>query len=394
MQTYRDNPSGVRCDREIRRWTIEVELTAAIKARARVVGFDLVGICPAVSPHGITHLREWLKAGHAGAMSYLPDRAEAYEHPSSVLNGVRSVIMLAVQYRTEEPRRAADGQGRVSRYAWGLDYHDVLWAKMRQLADFIRQAEPSAKVRGVVDTAPLLEREFAMLAGLGWIGKNTMLLNKKLGSWFFLAAVLTDLQLEYDVPFRADHCRTCRACLDACPTDAFVAPYVLNARRCISYLTIELKEAIPIELRSNMGDWVFGCDICQEVCPWNRRAPLSEFSEFQPLPGMNSIGLGELFTLDDESFRQLLRGSPLQRPKRAGLLRNAAIVLGNQPTNENVKALELGVRDISPIVRGAAAWSLGKHDPSRAAPILQTQLQVETDHHVRDEILATLRFNS
>ncbi len=169
------------------------------------------------------------------------------------------------------PPRAAPGIGRVSRYAWGTDYHESLRERLNQLADFLTSRVPTAKVRGVVDTAPLLEGEFAQLAGLGWIGKNTLLLNKQAGSWFFLAALLTDVELAYDEPHAAEHCGTCRACLDACPTDAFVEPYVLDSRKCISYLTIELKSAIPVELRSGLGDWLFGCDICQDVCPWNHR---------------------------------------------------------------------------------------------------------------------------
>ena len=307
-----------------------VEITADLKAEARRLGFDLCGVCPAVSPPGADRFAEWLAAGYAGQMHYLPDRAEAATDPQRVLDGARSIVMLAMNYRTADPQPPQPGQGRVSRYAWGGDYHDLIRSRLTALADWLRQRVPAAKVRGVVDTAPLLEREFAQLAGLGWIGKNTLLLNKQLGSWFFLAALLTDIDLEYDAPHETDHCGTCRACLDACPTGAFVDAYVLDARQCISYLTIELREAIPESLRAGMGDWLFGCDICQDVCPWNHRAPISEEADFQPADGMNPIDLAELFDLDEAAFRARFRHSPLWRAKRRGLLRNAAIVLGNQ----------------------------------------------------------------
>ncbi len=223
-------------------------ISQAIKVWAKRLGFDLCGICPAVAPPGVDRFQAWLEAGYAGEMHYLPDRAEAASDPRYVLDGARSIVMLAMNYRTVEPGSAEPGQGRVSRYAWGGDYHDLIRERLTKLADSLRTLVPAAKVRGVVDTAPLLEREFAQLAGLGWIGKNTLLLNKQMGSWFFLAALLTDLELESDSPHETDHCGTCRACLDACPTQAFVDAYVLDARRCISYLTIELRQPIPLEL--------------------------------------------------------------------------------------------------------------------------------------------------
>jgi epoxyqueuosine reductase len=242
------------------------ELSKQVKLRAGELGFSLRGICPAVAPPGALRFDQWLAAGHAGQMHYLADRREAYHHPASVL------VMLGMNYRTAEPAMSQPGEGRVSRYAWGdADYHDVVRERLDTLAEFFRERAPAARVRGVVDTAPLLEREFAQLAGLGWIGKNTLLLNREHGSWFFLAALLTDVALAYDAAHEADHCGTCRACLDACPTHAFPQPYVLDATRCISYLTIELRNAVPPALRAGMGDWLFGCDVCQEVCPWNSR---------------------------------------------------------------------------------------------------------------------------
>ncbi len=202
--------------------------------------------------------------------------------------------MLAMNYRTAAAQPATPGEGRISRYAWGaVDYHDLIHDRLRRLAGFLRQLQPDCQARGVVDTAPLLEREFAQLAGLGWIGKNTLVLNRQMGSWFFLAALLTDATLEYDSPHETDHCGTCRACLDACPTDAFPQPYVLDATRCLSYLTIELRDAIPLEHRESFGDWLFGCDICQEVCPWNHRAPQSTEAGFAPRRGPQSDRTGQ-----------------------------------------------------------------------------------------------------
>ncbi|HET6882745.1 MAG TPA: tRNA epoxyqueuosine(34) reductase QueG [Pirellulales bacterium] len=334
------------------------ELTNALKHRAKELGFALTGICPAVTPSGMHRFHEWLDAGFAGEMSYLSERRAAYEHPRSVLDGVRSLMLLGLPYRTAEPAAVVPGQGRVSRYAWGDDYHDLIHDRLKRLAALVVELAPQAKVRGVVDTAPLLEREFAQLAGLGWIGKNTLLLNKHFGSWFFLAALLTDHELDYDAPHEADHCGTCRACLDACPTAAFVAPYVLDSRRCISYLTIELRGPVPEELRPGVGDWLFGCDACQDVCPWNHRSPLAPEPAFQPAADANPMELAGLFALDDEAFRRRFRHTPLWRSKRRGLLRNAAIVLGNQRLPAAVPALKRGLTDSEPLVRDACRWAL------------------------------------
>lgn len=365
------------------------ELTTSLKGQAAELGFSLVGVCPAVSPQGAARLREWIAAGYAGEMHYLANRAAAYEHPNSVLDGVRSLLLLGLPYRTAEPASCGPGQGRVSRYAWGpADYHDVIHDKLHRLADYLRSVSPGAQVRGVVDTAPLLEREFAQLAGLGWVGKHTLLINRERGSWFFLAALLTDLTLEYDAPFAADHCGTCTACLDACPTDAFPSPYVLDATRCISYLTIELRDSIPQELREGLGEWLFGCDVCQDVCPWNRKAPPTTEAAFQPQPEQNPVDLLALFTLDDAGFRARFRHTPLWRSKRRGILRNAAIVLGNQQDEIALPALIGGLSDSESLVRGACAWALGRIGGELAREALATRLAIETDPEVRNEIQA------
>jgi epoxyqueuosine reductase len=361
-----------------------------LKVQARRLGFDLCGVCPAVAPPGIDRFHTWLDAGYAGQMHYLPDRAAAYAHPSHVLDGVRSIVMLAMNYRTAEPISPQPGQGKLSRYAWGSDYHNRIRSQLESLADWLRAKSPQAKVRGVVDTAPLLERDFAQLAGLGWIGKNTLLINKQIGSWFFLAALLTDVELEPDAPYETDHCGTCRACLDACPTGAFVDEYVLDARRCISYLTIELRESIPKDLRNGVGDWLFGCDVCQEVCPWNHRAPLSTEPTFQPASEMNPIDLAALFDIDETAFRARFRHTPLWRAKRRGVLRNAAIVLGNHPVESALPALLHGLNDNEPLVRAACAWALGQFNIADAIDALQRQLAKELEHIVQVEIAAAL----
>jgi epoxyqueuosine reductase len=362
------------------------QLTAALKEEARRLGFQLAGVAPAMPAPGIERFRLWLTDGFAGGMHYLAGRAPAYEHPRHVLEGVRSILMLGTAYRTAEPTEPAPGEGRVSRYAWGSDYHDLIHWRLKRLEELHQQLAPAAAVRGVVDTAPLLEREFAQLAGLGWVGKNTLLLNRHYGSWFFLAALLSSEPLVPDGPMDREFCGECRRCLDACPTGALVEPYRLDARRCISYLTIELRDHIPAEFRPAMGDRLFGCDACQEVCPWNRRAACSTEPALRPDERMNPIELAPLFELDDEAFRRRFRHSPLWRAKRRGVLRNAAIVLGNQADAEAVRALLRALNDDEPLVRAAAAWAMGRCGGPEARRALRERLAVEPDATARAEM--------
>ncbi|NOZ39073.1 MAG: tRNA epoxyqueuosine(34) reductase QueG [Planctomycetes bacterium] len=366
-------------------------LSTQLKQRATELGFQHCGICPAVTPTGAAKLDDWLAAGYAGQMHYIADRRAAYDHPRHVLDGVQSIVMLSMHYSSEEAAQPKPGQGQVSRYAWGTDdYHNLIRDRLHQLADFLRQLIPEADTRGVIDTAPLMEREFAQLAGLGWVGKNTLLLSKTAGSYFFLAALLTDQQLSYDDPHTTDHCGTCTACLDACPTDAFPQPYVLDATRCISYLTIELQNPIPVELRPGMGNWLFGCDICQDVCPWNNHAPPTAEAAFAPCEEMNPIELAALFDLDEPQFRVRFRHTPLWRSHRRGLLRNAAIVLGNQQEVSALPALNRGLQDEEPLVRGACAWALGELNDAQAQQALQLRKAIEANLHVKTEIAAAL----
>lgn len=380
------------------------ELTEAIKTEAHRIGFDLVGIAPAVSPQGLEHLTSWLREGFAGEMHYMTRRENAYEHPRHVLPNVRSIIMLAVNYNTyqrpvleeqlsthssndplpsangsssnppgaatNEPPSESSTDARVARYAMGYgDYHDILRNKLKQLADVLHRWRPECRTRGIVDTAPFLERDFAKLAGLGWFGKNTMLINKRAGSWLFLAALLTDLDLEQDAPHETSHCGTCTRCLEVCPTDAFVAPYVLDARKCISYLTIELRDQIPTELRDGMGDWVFGCDLCQDVCPWNRKAPATSDPSFQPRTELNPANALTILKISQPDFVQQFEKTPLGRPGWEGFRRNAAIALGNSNDPSLIPELSKFQNDPSELVREAVNWAIEKlqkqHPPTR-----------------------------
>jgi epoxyqueuosine reductase len=368
-----------------------------LKVEARRLGFDLVGIAPAVQSPGAEALRAWLADGHAGEMRYMNRQEDARAHPQSILAGVQSIVMVGMVYRQQAagnrqtPKASEDAiTGRISTYTWGADYHKVMWRRLDALLAWIKLQVPECKGRAVVDTAPLPERDFARLAGFGWFGKNTMLIHKRLGSFFFLGALLLDLPLPADAPFETAHCGTCTACLDACPTDAFVAPGQLDARKCISYLTIELRGPIPIDLRPQMGDWIFGCDICQDVCPWNRKAPKSTETGFRSGEDLQSPDLLELLRLSPEEFRKRFRGTAITRTKRRGLLRNAAIALGNQGDVRAVPALIEALNDEEPLVRGAAAWALGQIRGDMARDALITRQSVEIDPSVRQEIAAAV----
>lgn len=362
-----------------------VDLTQQIRKRAEELGFSRVGVCPATKVQGYPRFEQWLELGYDGEMGYLRARRDKYEHPSAVLPGVRSLVMLTMNYRTADSPPLAAGEGRVARYAWGTqDYHDLIHDRLHQLVAHVRSIDSSLRVRGVVDTAPLLERDLGQLAGLGWAGKNTLLIHPQAGSYFFLAALLVDQELDFDPPFVSDHCGTCRACLDACPTQAFPQPYVMDARKCISYLTIELRGPIPEAQREGIGDWLFGCDICQEVCPWNSKAPLATLEEFQPRDDLAGVDLRALFTLTDDDFRSRFCTTPLWRSKRQGILRNAAIVLGNQRATEAIDALCTGLEDPDAVVREACGWALARFQLEEAVIALENRIARETDAWVRD----------
>lgn len=348
-------------------------LTTALKAEALRLGFDAVGIAPAVSPPGYPSFLEWLKKGHAAGMGYMSRQAEARAHPESILPGVRSVVMGMMVYGEPEELPTDPRRGKVARYARGADYHRLMWDCMDALLDWLRREVPTAKGRAVCDTAPLLERDFARLASLGWIGKNAMLIHKRLGTFTFLGGLLVDLELAYDTPFEANHCGTCTRCLDACPTDAFVGPGELDAGRCISYWTIEHRGPIPDEWAAQLDGWAFGCDVCQDVCPWNRKAPAGR----EPALGSGKVGatldLIEWLEMDDATVKARLKGTALERTRRSGILRNIILLLGTAQSEEAVEAIKDKLDDADPSVRWAAAWGLGRIGSERALEALRSR---------------------
>jgi epoxyqueuosine reductase len=328
-------------------------LTQAVKARALEAGFDWVAVGPAGPAEHAGRFEAWLDAGYAGGMDYLARTRRERGDPEALLPGCRAVVAVALAYgpRDDDPSWAG-----VSRYARGADYHDLMRPRLAAIADYLGQAGgPGVLSRLAVDTSAVLERDLAARAGLGWIGKNTNLIAPGGGSYFFIGIVLTTAALVPDGPM-ADHCGSCTACLDACPTGAFVGPWVLDARRCLAYLTIEHRGDVPDELKPAMGDWLFGCDVCQEVCPWNRKAPPAReprLAPAAPLPALEA-----LLEMDEAAFRARFRGSAMSRAKRAGLSRNAALLLGNRGDRAADPALERALHDPDEGVRRAAAWAL------------------------------------
>ena len=367
------------------------DLSDRLKAEAVRLGFDDVGIAPAVEATGYPNFLRWLDAGHDAGMAYLRRQEPSRSHPDALLGGVRSIVMVSVVYGSKESAPGTETvrhtQGKVARYARGADYHRVLWEKLESLLGWLRTELPNAQGRAVADTAPLLERDYARLAGLGWIGKNTMLISRKLGSYTFLGALLTDVELAYDPPHQLNHCGSCTRCLDACPTDAFAGPYQLDARRCISYWTIEHRGLLAEADAERLDGWVFGCDVCQDVCPWNRKAPAGRLGEFAARSDWVEPDLIEWLDLERSSWQVKLEGTALARTKRVGLLRNAALVLGTRRRAEAVEPLAARLDDLGedPIVRAAAAWALGRIGGDVATAALDRHRD-DPDPVVRDSV--------
>jgi len=353
-----------------------------VKRAARDAEFDLCGIAPVRDFDELSYFPAWIEAGHAGEMKYLESRDDAGRLKRSSLRvaapWARSVIVCAVNYNTAHPystQTSDPERGWISRYAWGCDdYHDSVLKKLRAVEKQFTETLNACAANGnsseashrdesplrtwcYVDTGPIVERVYAKYAGVGWIGKNTCVLNQKLGSWLFLGVILTSLELTPDLP-APDRCGTCTRCLDACPTNAFLGPYQLDANKCISYLTIEKRGAIPEELREGMGRHAFGCDICQDVCPWNRKAPASTAPEFQPREGLVNPALEWLAQIQPEEFRQKFRGSPVRRAKLRGLRRNTIIAMGNSRNRKFVPTLEQLRRDEDPVIAESAEWAI------------------------------------
>ncbi len=364
------------------------KLTAQIKRKAGGMGFNPVGFAPAGPPEHLGFYLDWLARGYAGQMAYLGRNLERRSDPRQVLPGARTVLCVGMNYNQGAGTPRADGvpRGKVSRYARGDDYHDLMNDRLKRLLAWIQRLRPEVNGRVYVDTGPVLERDFAALAGLGWFGKHTNLINKRRGSWFFLGEILLTIPLVYDRPV-ADHCGSCTLCMDACPTEAIPQPYVLDSNRCISYLTIELKGAIPRPYREKIGDWVYGCDICQEVCPWNlKHARPTDEPTLKARDGMDGPDLSRLLAMDQPTFSRRFRGSPIKRAKRRGMLRNAAVALGNSGTAADIPALSAALTDHEPLVRGHAAWALGRIGGPDARRVLSVALGTETDADVIEEI--------
>ena len=338
------------------------ELTAAIKEKARQLGFYLAGVTTPELPSHFSTFENWLAQGHHGTMDYLATQRSRMRRadPHEILPECKSILVLATPYdppiHTKEDE--VEMRGQVASYAQGKDYHDVLPARMQALVQFIEaQVGGPVKNRWYTDTGPILERDLAQRAGIGWIGKNTCLIHPRHGSYFLLSEIFLDLELEADAPFVTDHCGTCTRCIQACPTDCILPDRTIDAPRCISYLTIELKDDIPVELRDKIGDWIFGCDICQMVCPWNRFADAGDpaFENETPLPSLT-----DELALTSEEFNQRFKGSPVKRAKRRGYLRNVAVALGNTGDMHALPVLQKALNDQEPLVREHAQWAVDK----------------------------------
>ncbi|SNS32282.1 tRNA epoxyqueuosine(34) reductase QueG [Pseudomonas segetis] len=343
------------------------QLAQSIKDWGRELGFQQVGISGLDLGEHETHLQRWLDAGYHGEMDYMAAHGSKRSHPEQLVPGTLRVISLRMDYLpgdTQMAKRLAQPEkAYVSRYALGRDYHKLIRKRLQHLAERIQEKIGPFGFRAFVDSAPVLEKAIAEKSGLGWIGKNTLVLNRKAGSYFFLGELFVDIELPVDPPHGSEHCGRCTACMDICPTQAFVGPYELDARRCISYLTIELKGAIPEELRAPIGNRVFGCDDCQMVCPWNRFASPTEQTDFKPRHQLDNAELAELFGWSEEQFLSRTEGSPLRRAGYERWLRNLAVGLGNAPSSIPViEALKARREHSSALVREHVEWALKRHN--------------------------------
>lgn len=375
-----------------------MDLKNKLRTEAARLGFSLFGVTGAAPPGSLPVYLRWLDSGYHGEMAYLAvERAvERRANPALILPEVKSIILLGLRYPKSNPVKLTPSvrlTGQVAAYAWGRDYHDIIPPRLEQLTAFMQHETGSAAVsRAYTDTGPILERDLASRAGLGWIGRNSCLIDPKTGSYYLLAELFTSLELEPDAPFRTDHCGTCRRCIDACPTQCILPNRIIDARRCISYLTIENKGSIPVGLRPAVGSWVFGCDVCQQVCPWNLRFADDTYDpELQPDADVASPDLLRDLTLTPQEFNRRFKMSPIRRAKRRGYLRNIAVALGNSTSYEAVAPLIHALdNEPEPLVRGHAAWALGQLGGGQAKSALENTLLSEPDPGVIDEIKAAL----
>ena len=370
-----------------------MSLKVAIKNEAHRLGFQLAGVTTPDPPPHLTVFEHWLADGRHGEMDWLAAERSRQRRadPRLILPECRSILVLGIAYPpSPSESEESEDKGKVASYAWGDDYHEVLPKRLQALGHFIEtQVGHPVSNRWYTDTGPILEREMAQRAGLGWIGKNTCLINPQKGSYFLLAEILLGLELPPDEPILNDLCGSCTRCLEACPTSCILPDRTIDAGRCISYLTIELKGVIPLDLRPQMGDWVFGCDICQQVCPWNQRfAVPSQEASFTPRPGVARPALDAELALSSEEFNRKFKGNPVMRSKRRGYLRNVAVALGNRKDSAVIPALAQALTDDEPLVRAHVAWALGQIGGAKAKQVLTGALQNESDPAVRQEILA------
>lgn len=372
--------------------------TNLLKERAQQLGFSLVGVIPAKPARRLDAYLRWIGQEMHGGMGYMAraDRVARRQDPHLILPGVQSLVCVGLDYFTQPlPKEVANdpGRGRISNYAWGADYHELMLPRLADLAAWLHdQTDQQVRQRVYVDTGAILERDHAETAGLGFTGKNTMLISPRRGSWFFLGELLTTAKLAYDeLRQPVPSCGCCHRCLDACPTNAFPEPYVLDARRCISYLTIEHKGWIPLELRPLIGNWIYGCDVCQEVCPFNRFArPTTEVAFYADGWDAAAPSLLDILALDEPAFWRRFKDSPVGRIKRRGLLRNACVAAGNWGSETAVPQLTALLSDPEPLLRGHAAWALGQIGGSVAETAVAHALSHETSPEARREMLAVL----
>ena len=365
-------------------------LVSSLREKAKELGFAKIGISRAERLDERNGLEEWLAAGFHGEMLWMGRNAGKRLDPRTLLFEARSVISLAANYYTPQSHSKDRRHGRISRYAWGHDYHAVLKERLKSLVEWIGQNHPDARGLYYCDTGPVMDKAWAHKSGLGWIGKHSNLITREVGSWVFLAEVVLNLDLETDAESR-NYCGTCHRCLDACPTRAIVAPYVVDARLCISYLTIELRGPIPRELRPLIGSRIFGCDDCQDVCPWNRFATPCDEDRFYPAGGNQVPVLTELMRLTEAQFQERFRNSPVRRAKYAGFLRNVAVALGNSHDAGACEVLAESLSHKESLVRQHAAWALGEIGGAMAQQALGCALPGENQLAVADEIRAALR---
>ncbi len=367
-------------------------LSSCIRNEALRMGFSRIGIARITQLPWKDHFNKWLEEGLHGRMLYLERQAQKRRNPGLVLKGARSLLVLAANYNTGHESADSPLKGRISRYAWGNDYHTVIKSRLENLLKFIQSQESSAEGLSYVDTGPVMEKVWGAQTALGWMGKHTNLVSRTLGSWFFIGVILLNLELEYNRPER-DYCGKCSRCIAACPTGAIIAPYVLDARRCISYLTIELRSTIPRSLRPLIGNRIFGCDDCQEVCPWNRFAVSTADKEFHVNEEILTPNLMALARITDSEFKSRFKTSPILRATRNGFVRNAVVALGNSGESKAVPVLEEALNDGSPLVRAHAAWALGQI----ATPLADRKLKLahakEKTAMVLDEIVMALERN-